>query len=75
LQHHKLNETLKNLEKIVPDHLPEATIVEYLLSVKSLQLEDLRDYLIKYNQIPFIQFYNGNYIDLFINVFIFKMWV
>ncbi|KAJ8674208.1 hypothetical protein QAD02_005470 [Eretmocerus hayati] len=55
----KMNEALKNLDKTVPYFLPEITVVEYLLTADLSVLEDLRDYLEKFNEIPFLHFYNG----------------
>lgn len=45
----------------MPHLLPEVTRIEYLLSVKSPAIQDLRDYLKKFEEIPFFNFYRGSY--------------
>ncbi|XP_011502646.1 PREDICTED: uncharacterized protein C7orf62 homolog [Ceratosolen solmsi marchali] len=51
-------EIIKNLETNASDYLPEVTIIEYLLSIETSVLKDLRDYLKAFNDFPTINFYN-----------------
>lgn len=49
------------MSKAKPYCLPEVTVVEYLLSTRTSVLEDLRNYIDKFNAVPSINFYNGNF--------------
>ncbi|KAK2574966.1 hypothetical protein KPH14_008729 [Odynerus spinipes] len=54
----EVDDILCNLNEKIPQYLPESTILEYLLNVKSSILKTVEDYLQIYNDVPFIQFYN-----------------
>ncbi|XP_014608166.1 PREDICTED: uncharacterized protein LOC106788933 isoform X2 [Polistes canadensis] len=48
---------LFNLNEKIPQYLPEMTVLEFLLNVKSNVLTTVEDYLRIYRDVPFIQFY------------------
>ncbi|KAI4502221.1 hypothetical protein M0802_002903 [Mischocyttarus mexicanus] len=48
---------LFNLNKEIPEYLPEITVLEFLLNAKSNVLTMVEDYLRIYMDVPFIQFY------------------
>ncbi|XP_043491113.1 testis-expressed protein 47-like isoform X2 [Polistes fuscatus] len=50
-------ELLFNLNEKIPQYLPEMTVLEFLLNVKSNVLTIVEDYLRIYSDVPFIQFY------------------
>ncbi|XP_058805694.1 uncharacterized protein LOC131672473 [Phymastichus coffea] len=55
-QHPK--EAAKNLNAIAPHLLPELTAVEYLLSIQSSALNDIRHYLLAFKRIPLVKLFN-----------------
>ncbi|XP_032454847.1 uncharacterized protein LOC103316931 isoform X2 [Nasonia vitripennis] len=54
----KTIDALTTISRVKPYYLPEVTIVEYLLSIKTPVLEDLRNYINKFDAVPSINFYN-----------------
>ncbi|XP_023289327.1 testis-expressed protein 47 isoform X2 [Orussus abietinus] len=51
-------EILNRVGELVPQYLPESTVLEFLLKSKAPVLTDIREYLKCYTAVPFISFYN-----------------
>lgn len=54
-----IHEILQNIEKKVPEFLPEIAVLEYLLNSNSPVFYDLRVHLKTIVEIPYIHFYSG----------------
>lgn len=53
-------EILQNLREKAQRYLPESTVLEFLMNVKSPMLKDIREYVDLAELVPFIRLYNGN---------------
>ncbi|XP_015181003.1 PREDICTED: uncharacterized protein LOC107068782 [Polistes dominula] len=54
---HEIAGSLFHLNEEIPEYLPEMTVLEYFLNLKSNILTTVEDYMRIYRDVPFIEFY------------------